>query len=87
VTVETEHVIAATGYRADIDRLSFVDKEIRSRIKRVGKLPILSSNFECSMPGLYVVGNGAAASFGPLMRFVFGCEFAARRVSQHAVHQ
>ena len=87
VTVETEHVIAATGYRADIDRLAFIDKDLRKRIKRVGQMPALSGNFECSMPGLYFVGNGAAGSFGPLMRFVYGCEFAARRVSRHVVRR
>jgi len=87
VTIETEHVIAATGYRADIDRLSFIDKDLRSRITRVGNMPILSSNFECSTPGLYFVGNAAAGSFGPLMRFAYGCEFAARRISRHVVRQ
>jgi len=87
VTIETEHVIAATGYRADIDRLSFIDKDLRSRITRVGTMPILSSNFECSMPGLYFVGNAAAGSFGPLMRFAYGCEFAARRISRHVFRQ
>jgi len=86
-TIETEHVIAATGYRADIDRLSFIDKDLRSRITRVGNMPILSSNFECSMPGLYFAGNAAAGSFGPLMRFAYGCEFAARRISRHVVRQ
>ena len=87
VTVETEHVIAATGYRADIDRLSFLDESLRARIKRVGKMPALSGNFECSVPGLYFVGNSAAGSFGSLMRFVYGCEFAAGRVSRHVVRR
>jgi hypothetical protein len=86
-TIETEHVIAATGYQADIDRLSFIDKNLRSRIRRVGTMPILSSNFECSMPGLYFVGNAAAGSFGPLMRFAYGCEFAAPRISRHVVRR
>jgi cation diffusion facilitator CzcD-associated flavoprotein CzcO len=85
VTTQTEYVIAATGYRADIDRLSFIDKHLRSRITRVRGMPILSSNFECSVPGLYFVGNAAAGSFGPLMRFAYGCDFAARRVSRHVV--
>jgi hypothetical protein len=87
VSIETEHVIAATGYRADINRLSFIHRALRSRIATVGKAPILSSNFECSMPGLYFVGNAAAGSFGPLMRFVYGCEFAARRISRNVVRQ
>jgi thioredoxin reductase len=86
-TIETGHVIAATGYRADIDRLSFIDKDLRSRIKTAGKMPILSSNFESSVPGLYFVGNAAAGSFGPLMRFVYGCNFAARRISRQIVRR
>jgi thioredoxin reductase len=87
VTIETDHVIAATGYRADIDRLHFIDKNIRSRIRKTGQMPILSSNFESSIAGLYFVGNAAAASFGPLMRFVYGCDFVAHRISRHVVRQ
>jgi thioredoxin reductase len=84
-TIETDHVIAATGYRADIDRLDFIDENLRSRIRRIGQMPELSSYFEASVPGLYFVGIAAAGSFGPLMRFVFGCDFASRRIAGHVV--
>jgi thioredoxin reductase len=87
VTVDTDHVIAATGYRANVDRLSFIGKDLRSRIRQVGKTPILTRNFESSVPGLYFVGNAAAGSFGPLMRFVYGCEFATGRVVRHVTRQ
>ena len=87
VTIETDHVIAATGYRADIDRLHFIDETFRSRIQTIGRMPELSANFESSVPGLYFVGIAAAGSFGPMMRFVFGCDFAARRISGHVVRQ
>lgn len=83
VTVETDHVISATGYRADLKRLGFLDEGLRDSLRRVGDSPELSSGFESSAPGLYFVGNAAAASFGPLMRFMFGADFAARRVSRH----
>ncbi len=83
VTVDTDHVIAGTGYRADVDRLSFINAQLRSRIRTIGKMPSLSPNFESSVPGLYFVGNAAAGSFGPLMRFVYGSEFTARRVARH----
>jgi Pyridine nucleotide-disulphide oxidoreductase len=84
VDIETDHVIAATGYQADIDRLYFIDENLRSRIRRVGKMPELSPNFESSVAGLYFVGNAAAGSFGPLMRFAYGCDFTARRIVKHA---
>jgi hypothetical protein len=78
--VLTQHVIAATGYRVDIERLTFLNPDLRSRLKRVNSTPILSSTFESSVPGLYFVGVSAANSFGPVMRFAFGAGFAARSI-------
>jgi thioredoxin reductase len=78
----TEHVIAATGYKVNVERLAFLDSGIRSKLKCVNGTPILSSNFESSIPGLYFVGISAANSFGPVMRFAFGAGFAARRLTQ-----
>jgi cation diffusion facilitator CzcD-associated flavoprotein CzcO len=80
--VVTEHVIAATGYKVDLDRLGFLSGEIRSKIKTVKGSPILSSAFESSVPGIYFAGLAAASSFGPVMRFAFGAGFAARRLTQ-----
>lgn len=80
--VITDHVIAATGYNVDMERLAFLSAEIRSKIKCVSGRPVLSSGFESSVPGLYFVGLAAANSFGPVMRFAFGAGFAAKRVSE-----
>jgi thioredoxin reductase len=80
--IVTEHVIAATGYRVDLERLKFLSPEIRSQLKTVMGSPVLSSSFESSVPGIYFVGIAAANSFGPVMRFAFGAGFAARRLSQ-----
>jgi len=78
----TEHVIAATGYKVDLDRLQFLSPEIRNSIKAVNRTPVLSSNFESSVPGLYFAGVSAANSFGPVMRFAFGAGFAARTLTR-----
>jgi thioredoxin reductase len=83
--VTVDHVIAATGYRVDIDRITFLDDALRNRIKTVKDTPILSSYFESSVPGLYFVGPVAANSFGPLQRFAVGARFAARRVTRGLV--
>jgi hypothetical protein len=82
-TLVADHIIAATGYKVDLRRLSFLDWELQARIQSVEQTPVLSSNFESSLPGLYFVGASAANSFGPLLRFAFGAEFAARRLSRH----
>jgi hypothetical protein len=79
----TEHVIAATGYKADLNRLPFLSHDIRSRLNIIEDAPVLSSNFESSMRGLYFVGAAATISFGPVMRFAVGSKFAARCVSRH----
>jgi thioredoxin reductase len=79
--IVTGHVIAATGYKTDLDRLKFLSPEIRAKIKSLNGTPALSSNFESSVPGLFFAGVSAANSFGPVMRFAFGAGFAARTLT------
>jgi thioredoxin reductase len=81
--LSSDHVIAATGYRVDLRCLSFLEPEIRAQVRSVEQTPVLSSNFESSVPGLYFVGVSAANSFGPLLRFAFGAGFTARRLAKH----
>ncbi len=80
--LHTQHVIAATGYRVDLERLKFVSSDIRSQLKLVAGSPVLSSSFESSLPGLYFAGITAANSFGPVMRFAYGAGFAARTLTR-----
>jgi len=87
LSIKTDHVISATGYHADVDRLGFIHEHIRSRIRRIGHMPSLSPHFESSVPGLYFVGNAAAGTFGPLMRFVYGSAFAAHRITERIIGQ
>src|SRR5258707_3464994 len=82
-TLITDHVIAATGYIVDLRRLTFIDSNLRSEVAAVVQTPVLSSNFESSVPGLYFVGASGANTFGPLLRFAFGARFTARRLSRH----
>jgi thioredoxin reductase len=82
-TIQADRVIAGTGYRVDLGRLSFLDSELHARIREVEQTPVLSAHFESSVPGLYFVGSPAANTFGPLMRFAYGARFAARRLSAH----
>jgi cation diffusion facilitator CzcD-associated flavoprotein CzcO len=78
----TEHVIAATGYQVDMERLKFLSPEIRMKVKAVNGAPVLSSAFESSVSGLYFAGVIAANSFGPVMRFAFGAGYAARTLAR-----
>jgi len=80
-TVETDHVIAGTGYRVDLRRVAFLSKELRSQIRSIQNVPVLSPAFQSSVPGLYFVGLAAAETFGPVMRFAVGGRYTARRVA------
>jgi thioredoxin reductase len=81
--LEADHVIAGSGYRVDLGRLGFLDRDLLGGIRELEQTPILSSYFESSVPGLYFVGSTAANTFGPLMRFAYGARFAARRLAGH----
>jgi len=82
-TAAFDHVIAATGYRVDLERLAMLNPELRTKIRLTDKSPLLSAHFETSVPGLYFVGVAAANTFGPVMRFAYGARFTARRLSKH----
>jgi len=76
-----DHVLAATGYQVDLDRLGFLGPDLRASIQTLAGWPILSSASESSVPGLFFAGLTATGTFGPVMRFVCGTGFAARRIS------
>jgi thioredoxin reductase len=81
IDLSSDHVVAGTGYRVDLRRLAFLEAELRSGIRHVAHSPVLSPSFESSVPGLYFVGLAAAHHFGPVMRFVYGAGFTARRLT------
>ena len=78
-----DHIIAGTGYDVDVDRLRFLDRGIRSAVKRIEKAPKLNAGFESTVPGLYFIGPASAMSFGPLFRFVAGTAYTSKIVSWH----
>ncbi|MFI1013850.1 FAD-dependent oxidoreductase [Streptomyces sp. NPDC020965] len=80
--LDIDHVVAATGFSTDLDRLGLLDPALRRAIDTVGtgRAPELSAGFESSCPGLFFAGLLTAPSFGPSMRFVHGATFTARRL-------
>src|SRR6266850_6405813 len=77
-----DHALLATGYRVDISRYPFLTGRVLESIGRVDGYPQLDSGLQSSVPGLHFMGAPAAWSFGPLMRFVAGAEFASRAVAR-----
>jgi FAD-dependent urate hydroxylase len=82
---EVDRVVLATGYRVDLDRHPVLAPKLASSLQRLNGSPQLRRGLEASVPRLHFVGAAAAASFGPLMRFVAGAGYAARAVTREVV--
>jgi FAD-dependent urate hydroxylase len=78
-----DHIIAGTGFKVNVDHLSFLDVDLRASVRRIENAPKLDRHFESSVRGLFFVGPSSALSFGPLFRFVVGASYAAPFLSTH----
>jgi len=80
-----DHALLGTGYQVNISQYPFLDPKLLAAIRQIGGYPQLDDGFESSVTGLHFLGAPAAWSFGPLMRFVAGAEFASRAVARRIV--
>ncbi|TMD24776.1 MAG: NAD(P)/FAD-dependent oxidoreductase [Chloroflexi bacterium] len=76
-----DHLVLATGYRPNLDRLDFMTPPLRQQIRQRDGFPVLNRWLESSVPGLHFAGGLADQSYGPICRFVSGAEVAARRIA------
>jgi thioredoxin reductase len=80
--IVADHVVAATGYVVDVDRLRFLSADIRQEVRRIERGPALNMRFQSSVPGLYFIGFASSLSFGPLFRFVAGADYTSRALTR-----
>ncbi|MFI9829806.1 NAD(P)-binding domain-containing protein [Streptomyces sp. NPDC051913] len=78
-TLETEHVVAATGFKPTADRLALLSADLRTALATgADGTPEVGRDFESpSHPGLFLAGLTTASGFGPAMRFVHGATYTA----------
>jgi FAD-dependent urate hydroxylase len=86
-SLEVDHVIAGTGFRVDLSRLTYLPDELRARISTFSGYPVLNRAAESTVPGLYFVGAPAAFSLGPSMRFIAGTHNVARQLVRSVVRR
>jgi FAD-dependent urate hydroxylase len=79
----SDHIIAATGYRFAANSLPFLSEPLQRDLRCVEQVPLLSPNFESSIPGLYFTGLASAYNFGSAMRFLCGGQYTAERICRH----
>jgi thioredoxin reductase len=71
-----DFVVFASGYRADIGRVPYLEPVLDDLAVTDG-FPQLSEGFETSVPGLFVTGFASTRDFGPFYGFTKGCPSAA----------
>jgi len=76
-TRDIDHAVLATGFRIDVRRYTFLSLDLLRAVRTVGGCPVLGEGLESSVPGLHFLGAPAMYSFGPVLRFVSGSEFAS----------
>jgi hypothetical protein len=81
-----DHVLLGTGYSVDVSRYPLLPEELIKDLDRMDGYPSLGAGFSSSIPGLHFIGAAAARTFGPLLYFVAGTEFASRELASHLVH-
>jgi thioredoxin reductase len=81
-SIEAEHVIAGTGFRIDVSRLSFLSEEIRAGLVTRVNYPLVNRVGESTVPGLYFAGAPTVVSLGPGMRFISGTHHTAARLAR-----
>ncbi|MEU3601514.1 FAD-dependent oxidoreductase [Streptomyces sp. NPDC006798] len=87
-TLTADHVVAATGFVPELDRLPLLDPALRTRLTTLGTggSPDLTAHFGSSCPGLFFTGLLSAPAFGPAMRFIHGATYTAHRVTRGVLH-
>lgn len=78
-----DHVLLGTGYSVDIARYRFLPPELARQLDLMDGYPRLRSGFSSSVPGLHFIGATAARTFGPLLYFVAGTEFASKELAAY----
>jgi FAD-dependent urate hydroxylase len=81
-TREVDHVLLGTGYRVDVSQYPFLSSGLIQSIRQTDGFPHLRAGLESSVNGLHFLGAPAGWSFGPLMYFVAGTEFAAGELAK-----
>ena len=82
-----DRVVLGTGFDIRADRHPLLGTELVAELRTRDGAPMLGAGFESSIPGLHFVGAFAAASYGPVMRFVSGTPFTGRALAAHVARE
>ena len=82
-TVNVHHIILATGYVPNMQNVAFLDRTtILRELKTLNGSPMLDTEFQTTLPNLYVTGVSAVQDFGPFFGFTVACPVAGRIIGE-----
>jgi thioredoxin reductase len=77
-----DFVVLATGYKVDVSRYNILDSSLKRQIQmRPDGYPVLDTNLQTSVNGLYMAGVIGEKTLGPTLRFVTGTSNAGPRLA------
>ncbi len=81
-TLTVDHIILATGYKVDIDRLPLLQAgSVRPHLTTRNGFPILDEGFQTSVPGLFMTSRPATQDFGPFFAFTIAARASAKVIA------
>jgi FAD-dependent urate hydroxylase len=81
-SIDADHVIAGTGFRADVAKLPFLSQEIQAGLVKQGDCPAVNRAGESTIPGLYFAGVHTMTSLGPAVRFIAGTHHTSANLAR-----
>jgi hypothetical protein len=79
--LHADHIILATGYKADLAKVPYL-AGVLDQVQIADGFPILDERFQTSVPGLFITGFAATRDFGPFFGFVRGSTVAAEIIAR-----
>jgi FAD-dependent urate hydroxylase len=70
--LDVDFVVFATGYRADLSTVGYLDGLAGGDVAVEDGFPVLDESFGSTVPGLYVAGFSSTRDFGPFFGFMRG---------------
>jgi cation diffusion facilitator CzcD-associated flavoprotein CzcO len=82
---QVDHIILGTGYKPDVQEITYIDSSIRQQVKHRNGYPFLNKWFESSVPYLYFAGSLSGYDFGPLCRHITGTGAPGHQIAHHTM--
>jgi cation diffusion facilitator CzcD-associated flavoprotein CzcO len=84
-TEQADAALLATGYKIDISRYQILDRELVAKIRTDHGYPVLDTQLQTSVSGLFMAGVVGEKTLGPTLRFVTGTSNAGPRLAAGVV--